>query len=69
MSEPLQPQGLTPNDNNDPFALTQVELDAVEKLVQAGAEPFWMQDIRLAQRAIDAERARLRAAQSGDLSE
>jgi hypothetical protein len=29
------------------------------------AEPYWMQDIRLAQRAIDEARARLRAAQSG----
>jgi hypothetical protein len=26
-----------------------------------GSEPWWMQDIRLAQRAIEAERRRLRA--------
>jgi hypothetical protein len=62
MKQTPDDQPLTPAD---PFALTQEELDRLEKLVQAGAEPFWMQDIRLAQRAIDAERARLRAAQSG----
>lgn len=34
-----------------------------------GAEPAWVQDIRFAQRMIEAERTRLRAAQSGGSSE
>jgi hypothetical protein len=34
-----------------------------------GAEPAWVQDIRLAQRLIDHERARLRADQSSDSAE
>lgn len=37
--------------------------------LEAGAEPYWMQDIRLAQRRIDEARARLRAAQSGSSPE
>jgi hypothetical protein len=35
------------------------------KALERGAEPYWMQDIRLAQARIQAERARLRAARSG----
>lgn len=48
MKQTPDDKGLTPEDENVPEM----------------AEPFWMQDIRLAQRAIDAERARLRAAQT-----
>lgn len=39
------------------------------KRLELGAEPFWMQDIRLAQRSIEAERARLRAAREASRSD
>lgn len=33
-----------------------IRLEAVRQALQRGAEPFWMQDVRSAQRRIDAQR-------------
>jgi hypothetical protein len=35
--------------------------DRIAKHLERGAEPYWMQDIRLAQRRLDEARARLRS--------
>jgi hypothetical protein len=50
-----QPESHDDNSSKD-------DMQALQARLERGAEPYWMQDIRCAQRAIEAERARLRAA-------
>lgn len=50
----MQSRGVPRNEADDP----DIERWAAE--FDRGAEPFWMQDVRIAQRKIDAQRLELR---------
>jgi hypothetical protein len=54
-------------NHNDAYWTQDLPLD-VQQALQRGAEPFWMQDVRLAQRRLEAARlaARESAARSTD---
>ena len=72
MKQEPEHEGLTPKPiEGDPASGENDEMvdETLEDQLARGAEPFWMQDVRLASRRIQAARARLRAAQSGRSSD
>jgi hypothetical protein len=54
-------------DDNDPVTERNVARELQEHL-DRGAEPFWMQDIRLAVKRLEAKRLASRASSRPDLS-
>lgn len=46
----------TPDDNSSKDDM-QARIEALQAWFKRGAEPYWMQDIRLAQRKIERQRA------------
>lgn len=68
MKQTPDDEGLTPIEAS--FTPLPPDLvQEIETLFDRGAEEYWMQDVRCAQRRINDERARLRAAQSSSSSE
>jgi hypothetical protein len=54
-----QPESHDDNSSKDDM---QAFDERLQRLIDQGAEPYWMQDIRAAQRAIEAQRRAIRAA-------
>jgi hypothetical protein len=52
------------NDNDLPKQPEIVPQDSLETVLDRGAEPFWIQDVRIAQRRIEAQRKYSRSALS-----
>jgi hypothetical protein len=67
MKQPTDNQGLTPEEPNKPSVEHSDSPEALQAALERGAEPYWMQDIRLAQRHLDEQRLR-RAVQSSGTS-
>lgn len=69
MKQEPEDQGLTPNEPLPYEQEIHKPWDLRWFLDRGGAEPYWMQDVRCAQRRINDERARLRAARESSRAE
>jgi hypothetical protein len=63
MKQPPDNQGLAPEEPNNPSVEHSDSPDALQAALERGAEPYWMADIRIAQRALEEQRLH-RAVQS-----